>query len=70
LQQGATQFKRGASKVRKQMWWKDMKLKIMIAAIVVILLTIIIGKLSRTVPVKIPLTLLSLVPIALQQKNQ
>jgi vesicle-associated membrane protein 4 len=35
-------FRRGANKVRKQMWWKDMKMKIIIAIVILILLTIII----------------------------
>ncbi|KAJ3152744.1 hypothetical protein HDU86_005501 [Geranomyces michiganensis] len=42
LQQGALQFKRGATKVRRQMWWKDLKLKIVIAVIVIIILIVII----------------------------
>ncbi|KAJ3007943.1 hypothetical protein HKX48_008863 [Thoreauomyces humboldtii] len=42
LQQGALQFKRGATKVRRQMWWKDLKLKLIIAAIVIVILIIII----------------------------
>jgi vesicle-associated membrane protein 4 len=37
-------FRRGANKVRKQMWWKDMKMRIIIAIAIVILLVIIIGK--------------------------
>jgi vesicle-associated membrane protein 4 len=36
------QFKRGATKVRKQMWWKDMKLKIAIALVVMVILIILI----------------------------
>ncbi len=43
LQQGALQFKRGASRVRKQMWWKNMKLNLIIAAIVIAILIIVIG---------------------------
>ncbi|TPX34105.1 hypothetical protein SeMB42_g07378 [Synchytrium endobioticum] len=42
LQQGALQFKKGATKVRRQMWWKDLKLKIIIAAVVIVILIIII----------------------------
>lgn len=42
LQQGALQFKRGASRVRKQMWWKNMKLNLIIAAVVIIILLLII----------------------------
>jgi vesicle-associated membrane protein 4 len=43
LQQGALQFKRGATRVRKQMWWKNMKLNMIIALAVIIILIIIIG---------------------------
>ncbi|PWN37525.1 synaptobrevin [Meira miltonrushii] len=35
-------FRRGANRVRKQMWWKDMKMRILIIVGVVILLLIII----------------------------
>ena len=42
LQQGALQFKRGATRVRKQMWWKNMKLNLLIAVVVIIILLIII----------------------------
>jgi hypothetical protein len=34
LQQGALQFKRGATRVRKQMWWKNMKLNLILGALV------------------------------------
>ncbi|KAI8912652.1 vesicle-associated membrane protein 8 [Gorgonomyces haynaldii] len=42
LQQSSLQFKRGANQVRKEMWWKDMKLKLIIGVIVAIVLIIII----------------------------
>ncbi|ORZ29660.1 synaptobrevin, partial [Catenaria anguillulae PL171] len=42
LQQTSAQFKKGASKVRKAMWWKNVKLQIAIAAVVIIILIIII----------------------------
>ncbi|KAG8968574.1 SNAP receptor, synaptobrevin [Tulasnella sp. 425] len=35
-------FRRGANRVRKNMWWKDMKMRIIIAVGVAILLVIII----------------------------
>lgn len=35
-------FRRGANRVRKAMWWKDMKMRMWIAIGVVILLVIII----------------------------
>ncbi|KAI8826543.1 synaptobrevin, partial [Fimicolochytrium jonesii] len=42
LQQSSLQFQRGASRVRKQMWWKDMKMKLIIGGIVAVILIIII----------------------------
>lgn len=35
-------FRRGANRVRKQMWWKDMKMRICIIVGIIILLLIII----------------------------
>jgi vesicle-associated membrane protein 4 len=35
-------FRRGANRVRKQMWWKDVKMRICIAIGIIILLLIII----------------------------
>lgn len=35
-------FRRGANRVRKQMWWKDMKMRMCIVAGIIILLIIII----------------------------
>ena len=35
-------FRRGANRVRKQMWWKDVKMRIWIALGIIILLLIII----------------------------
>jgi len=35
-------FRRGANRVRKQMWWKDMKMRLCIIAIVVIIIIIAI----------------------------
>lgn len=36
-------FRRGANRVRKQMWWKDMKMRIcLIVGIIILLLVIII----------------------------
>ncbi|KAI9207244.1 synaptobrevin [Polychytrium aggregatum] len=54
LQQGALQFKRGATKVRSQMWWKDFKLKIIIAVIVVVVLVIIIVPIVNSVKSSAP----------------
>jgi len=35
-------FRRGANRVRKQMWWKDMKMRMILIVGIVILLVIII----------------------------
>jgi vesicle-associated membrane protein 4 len=35
-------FRRGANRVRKQMWWKDMKMRMCLIAGVIILLVVII----------------------------
>jgi vesicle-associated membrane protein 4 len=35
-------FRRGANRVRKQMWWKDMKMRMCLIAGIIILLCIII----------------------------
>ncbi|KAJ1931335.1 Vesicle membrane receptor protein (v-SNARE), partial [Linderina pennispora] len=42
LNEGARQFRRGATDVRKKMWWRDMKLKIIIAVIIIILIVVIV----------------------------
>lgn len=46
-------FRRGANRVRKQMWWKDMKMRICIIVGIIILLIVIIvpaGELTRNPP--------------------
>lgn len=42
LQNSSAQFKRGANKVRKQMWWKNMKMNLIIGAVVLTIVIIII----------------------------
>ncbi|KAG9295999.1 hypothetical protein G9A89_011851 [Geosiphon pyriformis] len=42
LHQSAQGFRRGANRVRKQMWWKDMKMKIILTIVILILATVII----------------------------
>jgi hypothetical protein len=42
LAQSAQGFRRGANRVRKQMWWKDMKMRMCLIVGIVILLLIII----------------------------
>lgn len=44
LQSTATHFRRGANQVRKRMWWKDLKWKIIIAITILVILGAIIGK--------------------------
>ncbi|CAG8441540.1 13521_t:CDS:2 [Ambispora gerdemannii] len=44
LSQSAQGFRRGANKVRKQMWWKDMKMKIILTLVALVVLTAIIGE--------------------------
>lgn len=46
LQATAGHFRRGANQVRKRMWWKDLKWKIIIAVTILVILGIIIGKVS------------------------
>ena len=44
-------FRRGANRVRKQMWWKDMKMRMcLIAGIIILLIVIIVpaGKYAST----------------------
>jgi hypothetical protein len=55
LAQSAQGFRRGANRVRKQMWWKDMKMRMCLIVGIIILLAIIIipsGEhlYARTVP--------------------
>jgi vesicle-associated membrane protein 4 len=43
LAESAQGFRRGANKVRKQMWWKDMKMRMcLIVGIIILLLVIIV----------------------------
>ncbi|CAL5868972.1 uncharacterized protein PFLUO_LOCUS3200 [Penicillium psychrofluorescens] len=35
-------FRRGANRVRKQMWWKDMKMRVCLFACVIILIIVIV----------------------------
>jgi vesicle-associated membrane protein 4 len=52
LAQSAHGFRRGANRVRKQMWWKDMKMRMcLIAGIIILILVIVIpaGKQTFTV---------------------
>jgi vesicle-associated membrane protein 4 len=44
LQATAGHFRRGANQVRKRMWWKDLKWKIIIAVTILVILGVIIGK--------------------------
>jgi len=42
LQRSAQGFRRGANRVRKAMWWKDMKMRMIIVAVIVIIIIIAI----------------------------
>lgn len=42
LAESAQGFRRGANRVRKQMWWKDMKMRVCIVVGIVLLLVVII----------------------------
>ncbi|GAA5986592.1 hypothetical protein JCM11641_005160 [Rhodosporidiobolus odoratus] len=42
LAQSAQGFRRGANRVRKKMWWKDMKMRILIAVGIAVLVVIIV----------------------------
>ncbi|KAJ3404020.1 hypothetical protein HDU80_003409 [Chytriomyces hyalinus] len=42
LQQSAMQFKKGASAVRKEMWWKDMKTKMILGGVLGVVVLVII----------------------------
>ena len=43
-------FRRGANRVRKQMWWKDMKMRICLIIGVIVLLLVIIVPAGKFVP--------------------
>ena len=47
LEQGAVQFRKGASGVRRQMWWKNMKWRLIVGGGILIILAIIIGEWSH-----------------------
>ncbi|KOS21083.1 Synaptobrevin -like protein 2 [Escovopsis weberi] len=42
LAESAHDFRRGANRVRKQMWWKDMKMRICLVVGIILLLVVII----------------------------
>ncbi|KAI8062655.1 synaptobrevin-domain-containing protein [Gongronella butleri] len=48
LQSTAGHFRRGANQVRKRMWWKDLKWKIIIGVTILVILGIIIGSVVGT----------------------
>lgn len=43
-------FRRGANRVRKQMWWKDMKMRVCLIICIIILLVVIIVPAGKTHP--------------------
>jgi vesicle-associated membrane protein 4 len=50
LAASAQGFRRGANRVRKQMWWKDMKMRMWLVIGIIILLVIIIVPIGRAIP--------------------
>lgn len=54
LATSAQGFRRGANRVRKQMWWKDMKMRICIIVGIIILLVVIIVPSGKRIPQKRP----------------
>lgn len=47
LAQSAQGFRRGANRVRKQMWWKDMKMRMcLIVGVIILILIIVIPSMS------------------------
>lgn len=51
-------FRRGANRVRKQMWWKDMKMRVCLIICIIVLLVVIIvpSGMSRCHPLRSSLT--------------
>lgn len=57
-------FRRGANRVRKQMWWKDMKMRMCLIVGIIILLVIIIvpaGKLCQSHSLRLLIDLFTVV---------
>lgn len=52
LATSAQGFRRGANRVRKQMWWKDMKMRICIIVGIIILLIVIIVPSGKEFPLR------------------
>lgn len=50
LATSAQGFRRGANRVRKQMWWKDMKMRVCLVICIIILLVVIIVPSGKTGP--------------------
>ena len=51
----ANGFRRGANRVRKQMWWKDMKMRMCIIVGIIVLLIVIIVPSGKSHNLLIPL---------------
>ena len=50
----ANGFRRGANRVRKQMWWKDMKMRMCIIIGIILLLVVIIVPSGKSQPIDVP----------------
>ncbi|KAJ3052631.1 hypothetical protein HK097_005942 [Rhizophlyctis rosea] len=48
LQNSSMQFRKGASKVRRQMWWKDVKMKLILAAVIGAIIIVIVVTVLQT----------------------
>ncbi|XP_050434552.1 synaptobrevin-1-like isoform X2 [Adelges cooleyi] len=48
LQQGASQFEQHATKLKRKMWWKNLKMMILLGTIVAVLLILIVWSLFST----------------------
>ncbi|KAF8994011.1 synaptobrevin-domain-containing protein [Cyathus striatus] len=48
LSVSAQNFKRGANRVRKDMWWKDMKMRIIIGVAIAVIIIIIVVSIVET----------------------
>ncbi|KAJ2633741.1 hypothetical protein GGF44_003669, partial [Coemansia sp. RSA 1694] len=42
LNEGAAQFRRGATDVRKKMWWRNMRLRLILGGVVILLIIVIV----------------------------
>jgi len=53
LEQGASQFEQQAGKLKRKQWWANMKMMIIMGVIAVVLLIIVLGKFSYSIPLQL-----------------